>query len=428
MLEMRFIRDNPQKVKDAIIAKGEAGVDVDELLAADESWREALTELESLRADRNETSKEIGRRKKAGDDAEAMILRMREVNESIDVKEEQVKTLQLYIDEALALIPNLPHPDVPLGDGEDDNVEIRRWGEPRSFPFELLAHWDIGVQLGILDFERASRIAGARFSILRGGAALLERALISYMMDLHVEEHGYEEIIPPYLVSRQSMFGTGQLPKFEDDAFLVNRQDYFLVPTAEVPVTNMYRGEMLGAEDLPMKFVAYSACFRAEAGAAGRDTRGLIRQHQFNKVELVQYTLPETSYETLDDMCAQAEKVLQRLNLPYRVLIMCTGDMGFAQEKKYDLELWMPSYSDYVEVSSVSNFGDFQARRADLRFRRSRDARPEFVHTLNASGLAIGRTMAAILENYQNEDGTVTIPEPLRPYMRGQRVIGFKGS
>ncbi|MFO7941510.1 MAG: serine--tRNA ligase [Bacillota bacterium] len=423
MLDMRFIREHPDRVKDAIVAKGESDVDIDQLLEVDERWRTYLAELERLRAVRNETSKEIGLRKRNGDDAEEMIAQMREVNEEIDLLEERTQMLQRQIDTDLALIPNIPHPDVPRGDGEEDNVEIDRWGNPREFAFEPQAHWDLGVSLGILDFERATRIAGARFSILRGAGALLERALICYMMDLHVREHGYEEVIPPYLVNRDSMFGTGQLPKFEDDAFLVGRQDYFLVPTAEVPVTNMYRGEMLSGEDLPMKFVAYSACFRAEAGAAGRDTRGLIRQHQFNKVELVQYTFPENSYDTLEEMRGQAEKVLRRLEIPYRVLKMCTGDMGFAQSKKYDLELWMPSYGDYVEISSISNFEDFQARRADLRFRREKDSRPEFVHTLNASGLAVGRTTASIIENYQNEDGSVTVPQPLRPYMRDLEVI-----
>ncbi|MFP4200110.1 MAG: serine--tRNA ligase [Clostridia bacterium] len=424
MLDMKFIREHPDRVKDAIVAKGEGDVDVDQLLEVDARWRSYLAELERLRAVRNETSKTIGRRKRDGEDAEEMIARMREVNEEIDLLEERTQLLQRKIDDSLALIPNIPHPDVPRGDGEEDNLEIDRWGKPREFSFEPQAHWDLGVSLGILDFERGTRIAGARFSILRGTGALLERALICYMMDLHVQEHGYEEVIPPYLVNRESMFGTGQLPKFEDDAFLVNRQDYFLVPTAEVPVTNMYRGEMMSGEDLPMRFVAYSACFRAEAGAAGRDTRGLIRQHQFNKVELVQYTLPEQSYDTLEEMRGQAEKVLQRLEIPYRVLKMCTGDMGFAQSKKYDLEIWMPSYQDYVEISSISNFEDFQARRADLRFRREKDSRPEFVHTLNASGLAVGRTAASIIENYQNEDGSVTVPEPLRPYMRNLETIG----
>jgi len=423
MLDMKYIREFPDCVKDAIVAKGEDDVDVDALLDADSDWRECLSKLEKLRALRNETSKEIGLRKKSGADAEPMITRMREVNEEIAHLERRTAERRQYIDRTLAVIPNIPHPDVPRGKDESDNLEVDRWGSPRQFDFPHQPHWELGVALGILDFERASRITGARFSILRGAGALLERALISYMMDFHVQEHGYEEVIPPYLVNRQSMFGTGQLPKFEDDAFKVDRQDYFMVPTAEVPVTNMYRGEMLSAADLPMRFVAYSACFRAEAGAAGRDTRGLIRQHQFNKVELVQYTLPEDSYSALEDMREQAEKVLRSLGIPYRVLLMCTGDMGFAQSKKYDLEIWMPSYSSYVEISSVSNFEDFQARRADLRFRRDRSSRPEFLHTLNASGVAVGRTTAGIIENYQNEDGSITVPEPLRPYMRGQEKI-----
>ncbi len=423
VLDMRFIRSQPEVVKEAIRLKGEDEVDIDGLLERDERWREYLQELESLRAERNSASKEIGRRKQAGEDAEELIEAVRRVNDRIAALDETVSELEGSINSDVLRIPNVPHPDVPFGVDEDDNVEVRRWKEPRSFSFEPKAHWDIGVALGVIDFEGAARIAGSRFNILRGDASRLSRALINFMLDLHVDQHGYQEIYPPFLVNRESMVGTGQLPKFADDVFHVEKYDFFLIPTAEVPVTNLCRGQILRADDLPMKFVAYSPCFRSEAGAAGRDTRGLIRQHQFDKVELVHYTEPERSYDAQEEIVNHAETVLKMLDLPYRVMLMCTGDTGFGQSKKYDLDVWMPSYGDYVEISSVSNFTDFQARRSGIRFRRAEDARPEFVHTLNGSGLPVGRVIAAVLENYQNADGTVTVPEPLRPYMGGRQLI-----
>ena len=425
LLDMQLIRSEPEKVKDAMAAKGETDVDLDQLLSWDVDWRETLQELEQLRAERNTASKEIGRRKAAGEPADELIQRMKQVSQKVGALEETTRHLEQKIEDALLRIPNIPHPEVPLGASEDDNVEVKRWGTPRSFGFDARPHWELGPELGIIDFERAARVAGSRFTILRRAGAHLSRALINFMLDLHIEEHGYEEVYPPYLVNRESMLGAGQLPKFEDDAFLVGKQDYFMIPTAEVPVTNMYRSEIIPAANLPYKFVSYTACFRAEAGAAGRDTRGMIRQHQFDKVELVMYTIPEHSYAALEKMLGHAEVVLQRLELPYRCLIMCTGDMGFAQAKKYDLELWMPSYDGFVEISSVSNFEDFQARRANLRFRRDREAKPEFLHTLNGSGVAVGRTVAAIIENYQEKDGSITIPQALRPYMRGQARISI---
>lgn len=423
MLDIRFIRSQPEVVKEAIRLKGEDEVDIDGLVQRDARWREHLQELESLRAERNSASKEIGRRKQQGEDADDLIAAVRSVNERIDELQTTVSELEESIQSDILRIPNVPHPDVPFGADEDENVEVRRWKEPRSFSFEPKAHWDIGVDLGVIDFEGAARVAGSRFNILRGDGSRLSRALINFMLDLHVDQHGYQEIYPPFLANRDSMIGTGQLPKFAEDVFHIEKYDFFLIPTAEVPVTNLCRGQILRADDLPMKFAAYTPCFRSEAGAAGRDTRGLIRQHQFDKVELVHYTEPEKSYEAQEEIVGHAETVLQMLDLPYRVVLMCTGDTGFGQARKYDLDVWMPSYGDYVEISSVSNFTDFQARRSGVRFRRTEDARPEFIHTLNGSGVAIGRSIAAVMENYQNEDGTVSVPEPLRPYMGGRQLI-----
>jgi len=422
MLDLKFIRANPEEVRRAMQAKGEEKADLDQLLRWDAAWRDHLQELEQLRAERNAVSKRVGEIKRAGGDGAELIERMRQVNQRIGELEGTVRSLEESINQALLLIPNIPHASVPVGRDESDNQELRRWGQPRRFNFEPQAHWDLGTALNVLDFERASKIAGSRFTVFCGVGARLVRALIGFMLDCHLEE-GYREVYPPFLVSRASMTGTGQLPKFEDDAFLIEKFDYFLVPTAEVPVTNLYRDEILDVEDLPVKHVAYTPCFRAEAGAAGRDSRGLIRQHQFDKVEMVQYTLPENSCRALEDMTGQAESVLQALDLPYRLMVMCTGDMGFGQVKQYDLEVWMPSYDRYVEISSISNFGDFQARRANLRFRRQSGGRPEFVHTLNGSGLAVGRTIAALLENYQEADGSVVLPERLRPYMKGLERI-----
>lgn len=422
MLDIRFIRDNPQLVHEAMRRRGEEAP-VDELLAADEERRGLVTETEQLRAKRNEASAKVAEAKRAGEDAEAIIAEMGAVNERIRELEKQVRDVDARLRAYALDIPNIPHSSVPDGASEDDNVEIRRHGEPPRFDFEAQAHWDIGTGLGILDFERAAKVAGSRFTVYRGLGARLERALINFMIDVHTEEHGYTEIWPTFLANEDSMIGAGQLPKFSEDMFRVDGKNLYLIPTAEVPVTNLHRDEILQAEELPIYYVAYSACFRAEAGAHGRDTRGLIRQHQFNKVELVKFVDPNTSYDELEKLVADAETILQRLGLPYRVMHMCTADVGFAAAKKYDPEVWMPSYDRYVEISSCSNFTDFQARRANVRFRPEPKARPEFVHTLNGSGLAIGRTVAAILENYQNEDGSVTIPEALRPYMGGLERI-----
>lgn len=348
---------------------------------------------------------------------------MKELSDKIKELDDELAKVEEEIEYLLLRIPNIPNKDVPKGDTDEDNVEVRRWGEPRKFEFEPKAHWDIGVNLGILDFETASKVTGARFTFYKGLGARLERALINFFLDLHTEKHGYTEVFPPFMVNRKSMTGTGQLPKFEEDAFKVSDFDYFLIPTAEVPVTNMHMNEVLDGSKLPLKYAAYSACFRSEAGSAGRDTRGLIRQHQFNKVELVKFADPEKSYEELESLTRDAEEVLQLLGLPYRVVLICSGDLGFTAAKKYDIEVWMPSYGRYVEISSCSNFEDFQARRANIRFKRDPKSKPEYVHTLNGSGVAVGRTVAAILENYQQEDGSVIVPEILRPYMGGIDII-----
>lgn len=398
--------------------KGEGGVDVDALLALDEQWRRRLQEVEALRAERNRVSQEISRRKRTGESgADQLMAEMRQAGDRLKTLEEEAKQLKEQVDALLLQLPNPPHPDVPAGVDETDNVEVRRWGAQPEFEFEPKAHWDIGTELGMLDFERAAKITGSRFTVFQGVGARLVRALIQFMLDLHTAEHGYKEVLPPFMVNRDSMTGTGQLPKFEDDAFRIDKQDYFLIPTAEVPVTNLHRDEILAAGDLPIRYVAYTPCFRSEAGAAGRDTRGLIRQHQFDKVELVKLVSPQSSYVELELLVNDAEAVLQKLELPYRVVLMCTGDTGFAPAKKYDLEVWLPSYGRYLEISSCSNFEDFQARRANLRYRPAAGARPEFVHTLNGSGLAVGRTLAALLENYQQADGSVRIPEALQAYV-----------
>ncbi|HHV61456.1 MAG TPA: serine--tRNA ligase [Firmicutes bacterium] len=422
MLDLKLIRSNPEIVRDALRKRGE-DAPLDELLRADEERRGTLYEVEQLKRRRNEVSEEIARMKRDGRDASALITEMREVSDKIKAMDERVRALDARISELLLAIPNIPHESVPVGKDETENVEVRRWGKPREFDFEPKAHWDIGTDLGILDFERARKITGSRFTVFKGAGARLVRALVSFMIDLHTREHGYTEVYPPFLVNRDSMVGTGQLPKFAEDMFHCEGTDFYLVPTAEVPVTNLYRGEILDADQLPIYHVAYTACFRAEAGAAGRDTRGLIRQHEFDKVELVKFVKPETSYEELEKLVADAEDVLKRLGLPYRVVMMCTGDVGFAAAKKYDPEVWMPSYGRYVEISSCSNFEAFQARRADIKYRPGPGAKPEYVHTLNGSGLAVGRTLAAILENYQEKDGSVVIPEVLRPYMGGLERI-----
>lgn len=422
MLDIRLIRQDPERVRQGVAKKGETAP-IDELLALDEQRRSMLTEVEQLKAQRNQVSEEVARLKREKQDAQHLIEEMRGVSQRIKELDDQIRDVESKLQSLLLRIPNLPHESVHVGTSEEDNLEIRRWQEPREFAFEPKAHWDLGVDLDIIDFERAAKVTGARFYFLKGLGARLERALMNFMLDLHITEHGYTEIFPPFMVNAASATGTGQLPKFGEDMFKLEGLDYYLVPTAEVPVTNLYRDEILNGDQLPIYHVAYSACFRSEAGSHGRDTRGLVRVHQFNKVELVKFVAPEHSYTELEKLTNNAEEVLKRLKLPYRVLQMCTADLGFSQSKKYDLEAWMPSYGRYVEISSCSNFEDFQARRANIRFRRDKGARPEFVHTLNGSGIAVGRCLAAILENYQEEDGSITIPEVLRPYMGGLERI-----
>ena len=423
MLDVKHLRANLEEVKAKLQHRGEDLNDLDKFEDLDKRRRELIVETEQLKSRRNEVSQEIAILKREKKDADALIKEMREVGDKIKGFDTELRTIEEELENIMLTIPNIPHESVPVGDSEDENVETRKWGEVRDFGFEPKPHWDIATDLGIIDFERAGKVTGSRFVFYKGLGARLERALASFMLDLHIEEHGYVEMLPPYMVNRTSMTGTGQLPKFEEDAFLIESEDYFLIPTAEVPVTNYHRDEILNGEELPINYAAYSACFRSEAGSAGRDTRGLIRQHQFNKVELVKFVKPEDSYEELEKLTGHAEKVLQLLGLPYRVLKMCTADLGFTAAKKYDLEVWIPSYETYREISSCSNFEAFQARRANIRFRREPGAKPEHVHTLNGSGLAIGRTIAAILENYQQEDGSVLIPEALQPYMGGKTVI-----
>ena len=417
MLDIRAIRSNPEEIKRKLSRRGQE-FRIDEVLKLDEQRRQVIYEVEELKSRKNKVSEEVAKLKKAKQDAEAVVLEMRQVSEKIKEMDERVRNLDEEITGILLTIPNTPYEGIPDGSSDADNVEIRKQGEPTKFEYEPKAHWDIGVDLNILDFETAGKVTGARFTFYRGLGAKLERALINFMLDTHTE-NGYTEIFPPFMVHRRSMTGTGQLPKFEEDAFKVQNTEYFLVPTAEVPVTNMYREQILDGSMLPIKHTAYTACFRAEAGSAGRDTRGLIRQHQFNKVELVKFTNPENSYEELEKLTEDAERILKLLKLPYRVVCLCAGDLGFSSAKTYDLEVWMPSYGRYVEISSCSNFEDFQARRADIKFRPEPKEKPRFVHTLNGSGLAVGRTVAAILENFQQGDGSVIIPEVLRPYMGG---------
>ena len=423
MLDVKILRSDLAKVEQALKNRGASLELVAGFTELDVKRREMIGETEQLKNRRNVVSAEVAKLKKSGGDAEALILEMREVGDRIKAIDEELREMDSAVEEILLNIPNIPHESVPVGASEEENVEVRRIGDLPSFSFEPKAHYDIAADLGILDFERAGKVTGSRFTFYRGLGARLERALISFMMDLHSDQHGYEEVLPPYIVNRDSLIGTGQLPKFEEDLFKIKDTEYYLIPTAEVPVTNIHRDEILDVQDLPKNFVAYSACFRSEAGAAGRDTRGLIRQHQFNKVELVKLVKPEDSYDELEKLTNEAEKVLQLLGLPYRVLTLCSGDMGFTSAKTYDLEVWIPSANTYREISSCSNFEDFQARRAAIRFRREPKSKPEFVHTLNGSGLAVGRTVAALLENYQQADGSVAIPEVLRPYMGGVAVI-----
>src|SRR5690625_986494 len=423
MLDIRYLRENYADIKEKLVHRGEDLSELDKFGEVDEKRRQLIAETEKLKAERNEASKQISVLKREKKDATDAIKAMREVSERIKTLDSELTAVEKEMDHIMLSIPNIPHESVPIGESEDDNVVHRTWGEMPEFTFEPKPHWDIAAHLNILNFERASKVAGSRFVFYQGLGARLERALINFMMDYHADNHGYEEMLPPYLVNRNSMTGTGQLPKFADDAFHIEEWDYFLIPTSEIPVTNYHRDEILTADDLPKRYVAYSACFRSEAGSAGRDTRGLIRQHQFNKVELVHFVKPEESYETLETLTSHAEKILQLLELPYRVMDMCTADLGFTAAKKYDIEVWIPAQNTYREISSCSNFVDFQARRAKNRFRREENAKPEYVHTLNGSGLAIGRTVAAILENNQQEDGSVVVPEVLRPYMGGLEKI-----
>lgn len=416
MLDIKVIRTETERVKKALARRKEV-VDIDALLALDNERREALFEVEKKKNAQNEESKKIPVLKKEGKDVSALFEDMKKLSAEIKEYDEKIRNLDEQINKVMLTIPNIPADDVPDGETDEDNVEVRKFMEPTKFDFEPKAHWDIGADLDILDAPTAGKVTGTRFTFYKDKGARLERSIINFYLNTHTEQNGYMEVFPPYMVHRRSMIGTGQLPKFEEDAFKVMNTDYFLIPTAEVPVTNMYRDQILDGNKLPIKHVAYSACFRAEAGSAGKDTRGLIRQHQFNKVELVKFAKPENSYEELEKLTRDAEKVLQLLKLPYRVVKICVGDLGFTAAKKYDIEVWMPSYGRYVEISSCSNFEDFQARRANIKFKNAQGEKAQYVHTLNGSGVAIGRTVAAILENYQNADGSVTVPEVLRPYM-----------
>ncbi len=423
MLDIKVVRAQPDKVKAAMKARNkDMDALIDQVLDIDVQRREITAKAESMKAQQNLTSKKIPQIKKEGGDVSAIMAEMKQLSDQVKAYNAQLSELEQKQRDIMLSLPNVPHESVPIGKDDTENQEIRRWGEPRQWDFEPKAHWDIGSDLGILDPETAAKVTGARFHFYKGLGARLERSIISFFLNTHTE-HGYTEVLPPYMVNRASMTGTGQLPKFEEDAFKVSNMDYFLIPTAEVPVTNMHRDEILDGTKLPIKYCAYSACFRAEAGSAGRDTRGLIRQHQFNKVELVKFAHPDHSYEELEKLTNDAERVLQLLGLPYRVVALSTGDLGFSSAKTYDIEVWMPSYNRYVEISSCSNFEDFQARRASIRFKMDVKDKAQLVHTLNGSGVAVGRTVAAILENYQNADGTVTVPDVLRPFM-GVDVIG----
>ncbi len=422
MLDMKFIRDNLDEAEQRLRTRGGASY-LDGFRELDDQRRNLLLVNETLKAERNRVSDDIGRVKDKSQ-VQDQILEMRAVSQKIKEQDEELKQLEEKLQSFLLTIPNLPHATTPVGTSESDNVQVRVWGEPQTPAFAAKPHWEIGEELGILDFERGAKITGARFTLYRGAGARLERALINFMLDLHTDQHGYQEVLPPFMVNRDSMTGTGQLPKFEEDLFKMTDPEFFLIPTAEVPVTNIHRAEILKRTDLPISYTAYTPCFRREAGSYGKDTRGLIRQHQFNKVELVKFVHPSESDAELEKLTGHAEKVLQLLELPYRVMALCSGDIGFSAAKTYDLEVWLPGQSCYREISSCSTFGDFQARRASIRFREDEKAKPEFVHTLNGSGLAVGRTLVAILENYQQEDGSVLIPAALRPYMGGlERIV-----
>ncbi len=418
MLDIKYLRQNVEFVRRKMLERGQE-MDFGPFIAMDAKRLDILHEVELLRNERNTASKEIGEKKQRKEDASALIARMGEVSTRIRELDEALKKTEAELNEMGMIIPNIPHESVAYGTSSEDNPIVRTWGEKKLFDFQPRPHWEIGEKTNTLDFARGAKITGARFTLYRGLGAMLERAIINFMLDLHIAEHGYTEILPPFLANRESMTGTGQLPKFAEDLFKVEKTDYYLIPTAEVPVTNIHRDEILSEKDLPIYYVAYSPCFRAEAGSYGKDTRGLIRQHQFNKVEMVKFTTPETSYDELEKLTLNAEEVLKRLNIPYRTVSLCTADLGFSSAKTYDVEVWLPGQDTYREISSCSNFDDFQARRASIRFRREGSGKVEFVHTLNGSGLAAGRTTVAVMENYQQTDGGVLIPEALSTYMRG---------
>ena len=422
MLDIKFVKENLAAVQE-MLKNRQNKTSLDGFEQLEEKRRAILAEVEALKNKRNTVSKQVGLMKKNGENTDAIFVEMRQVGEQIDKLDAELKQVETDLREIMLRIPNMPKDDVPIGVDENDNPEKRRFMEPTKFNFEPKAHWDLGADLDIIDAERAAKVTGARFTFYKGMGARLERALINFMMDLHSNKHGYKEMLAPCMVNTDSMIGTGQLPKFAEDMFKVEGTDYYMVPTAEVPTTNYHREEILDAEQLPEYFCAYTACYRAEAGSAGRDTRGLIRQHQFNKVELIKFAKPEDSWDELEKMVDDAEDVLRILELPYRVITLCTGDMGFTSAKTYDIEVWMPAQNTYREISSCSNCLDFQARRASIKFRRDKKSKPEFVHTLNGSGLAVGRTFAAILENYQQADGSIVIPKALVPYMGGVEVI-----
>lgn len=421
MIDIKILRTDPDKIRTALKNRNN-DLDITPAIELDAKRRTILLEVEQMKASQNEMTKKIPQMKKAGEDTTEVFTKMRELSDKIKVLDTELSEIDENLRSFMLRIPNIPNDSVPVGIDDSENVEVRRWGEPRKFDFEAKAHWDIGTDLDILDFDRGAKISGTRFTVYKGLGARLERSVIQYFLNTHTEQNGYTEIFPPYMVNRASMTGTGQLPKFEEDAFKVVNNGYFLIPTAEVPVTNLHRDEILDGAKLPIKYCAYSACFRAEAGSAGRDTRGLIRQHQFNKVELVKFADPEKSYEELESLTNDAEKLLQGLNIPYRIVTLSTGDLGFSSAKTYDIEVWMPSYGRYVEISSCSNFEDYQARRANIRFKRTPKDKAQYVHTLNGSGLAVGRTVAAILENYQNADGSITIPDALKGYMGTDKI------
>ncbi|MCI9598429.1 MAG: serine--tRNA ligase [Firmicutes bacterium] len=422
MLDIKRIREDFENVKKAVESRGQGDFGIDKVLEYDKKRREILAKVEQMKNKQGTASKQIPKMKKAGEDTTELMKELKTLSEDIKKLDAEVSEVEGQLRDALLNIPNTPHKDVQIGADDSANIELRKWGEPREFDFEQKAHWDVGQDLDILDFERAAKISGTRFTVYKGLGARLERSVINFMLNLHTEEHGFTEILPPFMVNRDAMTGTGQLPKFEEDMFHVPSKDFFLIPTAEVPVTNLRMNEIMSYEELPVYYTAHTPCFRKEAGSAGRDTRGLIRQHQFNKVELVKFVHPEESYKELELLTAAAEEVLKRLEIPYRVVRLSTGDLGFSAAMTYDIEVWMPSYGRYVEISSCSNFENYQARRGNIRFRPKEKGKPEFVHTLNGSGLAVGRTVAAILENYQQADGSVVIPEALRPYMGVDKI------